>query len=220
MASNPACTVAPTTNYVVGRVQKDWDKGNSILGGMFTSTHRWLPDEAIVHRLPADAFTGAVDATHFFGDRSYVIEGKGVFSRITGDAPAILALQTNPVHYYQRPDASHLGVDPKATSMLGHAGTVRVARYGKSKWLWSESARWMSPGLDLNDVGYLRQADVILNEARLEFKEIEPRGVFRSYGFSITRDDIVGLWRTEDASAPPAFWPTAHSGICGRSRPA
>jgi len=181
--------VAPTTNYVVGRVQKDWNKGNSILGGMFTSTHRWLPDDVVLHQLPTDSFTGAVDATQFFGDRSYVFEGKGVFSRIAGDASAIRALQTNPVHYYQRPDAQHLGVDQNATSMVGNAGTVRVARYGKSKWLWSESARWMSPGLELNDVGYLRQADLILNEAKLEFKEIEPHGVFRSYGFSVTRDD-------------------------------
>ena len=30
---------------------------------------------------------------------------------------AILALQTNPVHYYQRPDADHLGVDAHATSL-------------------------------------------------------------------------------------------------------
>jgi hypothetical protein len=181
--------VAPTTNYVVGRVQKDWDKGNTILGGMVTSTHRWLPGDGPLSRSPSDAFTGAVDATHFFANRSYVLEGKGVFSRVTGDASAIRGLQTNPVHYYQRPDADHLGVDANATSMQGHAGTVRVARYGNSKWLWSESARWMSPGLELNDVGYLRQADVILNEARLEFKEIDPRGAFRSYGFTLSRDD-------------------------------
>jgi hypothetical protein len=81
-------------------------------------------------------------------------------------------------------------VNPDATSLAGNAGTVRIARYGKSKWLWSESARWMSPGLDLNDVGYLRQADVILNEAALSFLEIEPHGAFRSYSFSVTRDDI------------------------------
>jgi hypothetical protein len=160
-----------------------------MLGGMFTSTHRWLPDDVALHRLPADAFAGAVDATHFFANRSYVVEAKGAFSRITGDSSAIRALQTNPVHYYQRPDAGHLGVDADATSMVGHAGTVRVARYGNSRWLWSESARWMSPGLELNDVGYLRQADVILNEARLEFKEIVPRGAFRSYAVTVARDD-------------------------------
>jgi hypothetical protein len=181
--------VAPTTNYVVGRVQKDWDKGNTMIGGMFTSTHRWLAGDQALSRLPSDSFTGAADVTRFFANRSYVFEGKAAFSRVTGDAAAIGALQANPVHYYQRPDADHLGLDLNATSMSGNAGTVRVARYGNSKWTWSESVRWMSPGLELNDVGYLRQADVVLNEARLAFTETEPRGPFRSYGVSVSRDD-------------------------------
>jgi hypothetical protein len=193
--------VAPTTNYVVGRVQKDWDHGNTIVGGMFTSTHRWLPDDPAVHRLATDAFTGAVDATRFFGDRAYVFEGKGVFSSISGDPSAILALQTNPVHNYQRPDATHLGVDASSTAMVGNAGTLRVARYGKSKWLWSESARWMSPGLELNDVGYLRQADAILNQAALSFTEFEPHGVFRSYDFQITRNDTWDFGGLKTAGA-------------------
>jgi hypothetical protein len=180
--------VAPTTNYIVGRVQKDWDKGNTILGGLFTSTHRWLPDEAL-QRLSSDALTGAFDFTRFISKRSYVVEAKGVFSHVTGGVDAIRALQTNPVHYYQRPDADHLGVEANATSLSGHAGTVRVARYGNSKWRWSESVRWMSPGLELNDVGYLRQADAILNEAELSYEQLEPRGVFREYGASVSRDD-------------------------------
>ena len=181
--------VAPTTNYLVGRVQKDWDKGNTILGGMFTSTHRWLPGDPALHQLPSDAATAAVDATRFIANRSYVVEAKLFLSRLTGDTSAIRVLQTDPVHYYQRPDADHLGVDPTATSMLGHGGTLRVARYGNSKWTWSESARWMSPGLELNDVGYLQQADVLLNEAGLGFNQFEPRGAFRSYGFNLSRDD-------------------------------
>ena len=181
--------VAPTTNYVVGRIQKDWGKGNTYMGGMFTSTHRWLPDEATLHVLPDDAFTGAVDGAHFFKNRSYVVEGKGYFSRVSGDSLAIRELQTNPVHYFQRPDADHLEVDPTATSLSGWGGTARVARYGNSKWLWSEEARFMSPGLELNDVGYLRQADQVLNEARLQFQETVPKGKFRSWGFSVGRED-------------------------------
>ncbi|MEJ2503410.1 MAG: DUF5916 domain-containing protein [Gemmatimonadota bacterium] len=181
--------VAAPTNYLVGRVQKDWSQGNTILGGMFTSTHRWLPDDGELRRLPDDAFTAAVDATRFFADRSYVVEGRAFFSRIAGDAGAIRALQTNPVHYFQRPDADHLGVQEDATSLQGHGGTVRVARYGNSKWSWSESIRWMSPGLELNDVGYLRQTDLVLNELAMGFTETEPRGPFRSFGAGISRED-------------------------------
>jgi hypothetical protein len=181
--------VAATANYVVGRVQKDWGKGNAMLGGMFTSTHRWLPSDGTLDRVPSDALTASIDGTRFFRNRSYVVEGKGIVSRISGDSAAIRALQTNAVHYFQRADADHLSVAGSATSMSGYGGTARIARYGNSKWLWSEQVRVMSPGLDLNDVGYLRQADAILNEATLSLKEIEPRGPFRSYGFTLSRED-------------------------------
>jgi hypothetical protein len=200
--------VAPTTNYMVGRVQKDWDKGNTMLGGLVTSTHRWLPSDApAMKRLPSDAVTGAVDATHFFANRSYVVEGKGFFSRVSGDAIAIGALQTNAVHYFQRPDADHLDVDPDATSLSGHGGTLRVARYGNSKWTWGESVRWLSPGLDLNDVGYLQRADAVRNEARLEFSETEPRGPFRSYGLFVGRNDVwdFGGLKTDGSTGLAAF---------------
>ena len=35
-------TVEPLTNYFVGRVQKDINEGNTIVGGIFTSTYRDL----------------------------------------------------------------------------------------------------------------------------------------------------------------------------------
>ena len=43
--------VEPFGSYTVGRLHKDWDKGNTSLGGMLTSTHRWVGDSAA--RLPA-----------------------------------------------------------------------------------------------------------------------------------------------------------------------
>ena len=35
-------TIEPLTNYFLGRVQKDFDRGNTILGGIFTATNRSL----------------------------------------------------------------------------------------------------------------------------------------------------------------------------------
>ena len=139
--------VEPTTNYVAARLQKDWAKGNTVLGGMLTNAHRWIGDPTLEF-LPGDALTGAVDFVQYFANRSYVLEAKGAFSRITGDTAAITEVQRNPVHYYQRPDADHLGVDEAATSLTGHAGTFRFARYGNSKWRWANATRWVSPGFD------------------------------------------------------------------------
>ena len=39
--------VEPYTNYLAGRVHKDWNKGNTSLGGMVTSTRRWIDDPAL-----------------------------------------------------------------------------------------------------------------------------------------------------------------------------
>jgi hypothetical protein len=41
---------------------------------------------------------------------------------------AITRLQLAPQRYYQRPDASHLHLDPDATSLSGFSGRVSVNR--------------------------------------------------------------------------------------------
>jgi hypothetical protein len=169
-------------------VQKDWDKGNTILGGMITSTHRWVNDPALTF-LPTQAWSGGVDFTHYFRDRAWALEARGVVSRVEGDAEAIQALQTNAVHYFQRPDASHLGVDEKARSLSGNGGLVRFGRSGKGRFGVTDRFLWYSPGLDLNDIGYLRQADIRSNQLLLTWKEPKPKGLFRDYSFQLSRDD-------------------------------
>ena len=180
--------VEPFGSFTAGRLHKDWDKGNTSLGGMLTSTHRWVGDSAVAF-LPTQATTGGIDFTRHFANREWVLEATGVASRVTGDPAAILALQTNAVHYYQRPDASHLGVDPNATSLSGHGGMVRFGRSDTSRLRLTDHFHWYSPGLDLNDVGYLRQADLIANQVFLGWSETTPKGAFRSYSVQLARED-------------------------------
>jgi len=180
--------VEPFGSFTVGRLHKDWDKGNTSLGGMLTSTHRWVGDSAVAF-LPTQATTGGIDFTRHFADREWVLEASGVASRVTGDPAAILALQRNAVHYYQRPDATHLGVDPGRTSLTGHGGMVRFGRSDTSRLRLTDHFHWYSPGLDLNDTGYLRQADLIANQVFLGWSEPTPKGIFRSYSIQLARED-------------------------------
>jgi hypothetical protein len=180
--------VEPFGSFTVGRLHKDWDKGNTSLGAMITSTHRWVDDEALAF-LPTQATTGGLDVTRHFADRSWVLEASGVVSHVSGEPEAIRALQTNAVHYYQRPDADHLGVDPERTSLTGHGGMVRFGRSENSRLRLLDHFHWYSPGLDLNDVGYLRQADVLANQVFLGWSETVPKGLFRSYSFQVSRED-------------------------------
>jgi len=180
--------VEPFGSYTVARVHKDWNKGNTSLGGMFTSTHRSISDPALTI-LPSQAFTGGVDFTRYFDDRTFVLDASGVVSRVSGDVAAIQALQPNAVHYYQRKGATHLGVQENATSLSGNGGSVKFGTSGKTRWGVTDHYHWYSPGLDLNDVGYLRQADVRANQVFLSWSEPKPKGIFRAYSFQLSRQD-------------------------------
>ncbi len=180
--------VEPFGSYTVGRIHKDWDKGNTSLGGMVTETHRSISDPQLEF-LPTNALTGGIDFVQYYSNRSWVLEAMAVMSQVNGDRQAIHALQTNAVHYYQRPDANHLGVDENATSLAGHGGAVLFGRSDSSRLRLTDHLHWYSPGLELNDLGYLRQADLIANQAFLGWAETEPKRVFRTYSFQYVRED-------------------------------
>ena len=180
--------VEPGGSYSVARIHKDWDKGNTSLGGMLTQTHRFIGDASLAF-LPTDAVTGGVDVGRYFGHRKWRIDATGVFSRVSGDRAAIRELQTNAVHNYQRPDAAHLGVEENRTSLSGHGGSLRAGTSDTGRLRLTNYFHWYSPGLDLNELGFLRQADVLANRVSLGWSEPRPRGVFRTYLLQLSRQD-------------------------------
>jgi hypothetical protein len=180
--------VEPFGSYTVARLHKDWGKGNTSLGAMLTETHRWTSGPALAF-LPTNALTGGIDFVRYFANRAWTLEARGVFSQVSGEREAIHALQTNPVHYYQRPGATHLGVDTNATSLFGHGGSLLFGRSGEGRLRLTDHFHWYSPGLELNDVGYLKQADVLANQFFFGWEEPSPRGIFRSYSFQLARED-------------------------------
>ncbi len=97
-----AQTVEPLANYLVGRFQKDFDRGNTILGGIVIHTHRAIRDEHL-NFLGRDALSVGLDFTKYWADRKYFLEFKAIGSHIGGDQEAIRRLQSSSARYYQRP---------------------------------------------------------------------------------------------------------------------
>ncbi len=199
--------VEPLTNYTLGRVQKNW-KGNTLLGAMITSVNRSLEEPYLEQLMIKNAFTAGIDFTHYFKNRLYYIDMKGMFSSLNGDEEAIARVQMNPVHYYQRTSATdYLGVDYEKRSLTGTGGYVKVGRKGNSKWTFAETFSWRSPGFDLNDIGYLKQADYLSNETSVEYKQTEIWKIFRTniltfsqenkwdYGGNALNNSIGVKWR-------------------------
>lgn len=52
-------SVEPLTNYFVGRLQQDFNKGETVLGGIVTAVNREIPNPALNY-LPKAAYTGAL----------------------------------------------------------------------------------------------------------------------------------------------------------------
>ena len=177
--SNSKVAVEPFTSFMVGRIKQDFEKGNTILGGMVTSTLRDINDTHL-KTLSNSALAGGIDFQHNWKNKKYFVDLKGFFSNINGDTTAIKVLQTSPVHYYQRSDADHIEYDPERTSMSGWGGSLQGGkRSGKLRVIGT--LNWRSPGVDLNDVGYLYQADVIKEMVNVTYKVSQPKGIVRSY---------------------------------------
>lgn len=179
--------IEPRTNYFNSRLQKDFNKGKTIVGGMFTATNRFLDPADSLNFLHESAYTGGLDYRHFWRERTYFFGIKTVFSQVSGSETSILELQKTARRYYQRPDADHLQVDSTLTSLFGHGGTIEGGKMGQGHWRYSGWVTWRSPGLELNDQGYLRQADIIQQVAWAQYRIWEPLGIFRRWNINLNQ---------------------------------
>ncbi|KAB8151969.1 hydrolase [Kordia sp. TARA_039_SRF] len=169
--------VEPLTNYFVGRLQKDFNERNTFIGGIFTATNRRLEDNLnFLHRA---AYTGGLDFTHNWKDRTYYLQGNIVASHIEGSKEAITATQNSLTHLFQRVDAGHVNVNPNRTSLTGTGGKLEFGKAGSGTWRYDTGVIWRSPELELNDIGFLRQADEIRQYANIRYQTTKSVGSFR-----------------------------------------
>jgi len=170
--------VEPFTNYFVGRVQQDINEGNTIIGGMFTATNRSIDDDQL-NFLHKEAYTGGIDFKHQWKERKYSLELNGIYSQVKGSQEAILGTQTARERYFQRPDASHLSVDSTRTSLRGTGGTLKFAK-NSGKLIFQTGATYRSPGLELNDLGFLISSDQVNQWSWAQYRILKPFSIFRS----------------------------------------
>ncbi|MBN1186743.1 MAG: carbohydrate binding family 9 domain-containing protein [Bacteroidales bacterium] len=183
--------VEPLTNYFVARVEKDLNQSNTQLGGMITSTNRNLSTESLRGNMINDAYTGGINFRHHWKDKTYYVDFNAVFSQVNGSKEAITRLQTSSPHYFQRPDAKNLSVDSNRTSLEGFGGTLAAGKNGNGKFSFITWLTWRSPGLNLNDVGFMRRNDEIMEVVWVGFNQTEPFLFFRNANINVNQ--WVGL---------------------------
>ena len=183
-------TVEPLTNYLVGRVQKDFNSGNTILGGMLTSVNRQI-SQVNLQFLPESAMTGGLDFTHKWKNRTWEFSVSNYFSRLKGDPEAIETVQTSFVHNFQRPDQDYKILNPNKEELTGFGGKALLGKFsGKLRFL--AAVAWKSPGLELNDAGYMPEADNLFEVIWVGYRVYKPYKIFRNFSLNFNQ------WQASD----------------------
>lgn len=172
-------TVEPLTNYFVGRVQKDINEGKTIIGGIFTSTNRDL-DPNLSDFMHKAAYSGGVDFTQYFKEKSWMVNLNTAFSLVEGSKKALLNTQRSSARYYQRPDNDYSRLDTGRTSLAGSGGRLQVKKLN-GHWNFMYVTIWKTPGFESNDLGYIREADQTLTLLGAQYNQWEPKWIYKRY---------------------------------------
>jgi hypothetical protein len=176
--------VEPFAYNGVVRTLREFNDGHQGLGFIGTATMRDLSQPYLVDDFNRRAYAAGVDGwTNLDEDRTYVMAGWVSATKAEGTPDRILSLQTSPLHYFQRPDASHIDIDSTASSLTGYAGRVAVNRQ-KGNFRFNSAVGFITPRFTSNDLGFMFQTDRINIHVVVGYQWFDPDGVFRRKGFN------------------------------------
>ena len=187
----------PRAADVVARFQRNFRDGRSGVGVMFTGIEREASDSLSAAMLPSSARTIALTTQHQTSDGAFQASGWFASSDVNGRAPAITRLQLSTVHAFQRPDDG-IAFDSTRTRLGGPAMFVSVGKVAGGISRFSASYRRISPGFDVNDLGFLTTSGV--------------QNVSSTVGISQTRPGSIGSLAYRRATATLGYsgdWSTS-----------
>jgi hypothetical protein len=175
-------TVEPLTNYFVGRVQRDFKDGNTLIGGIITSTNRDL-DQNLADIMHKSAYSGGIDFTQYFKEKNWMFNFNAAFSQVNGSKKVLEETQRSSARYFQRPDNDYTVFDPERTSLSGTAGRMQIMKLnGHLNYLGC--VKWKSPGYEINDLGYMTQADQMLSVLWAGYNLWDPKWIYRTFNIN------------------------------------
>ncbi|HEY0195355.1 MAG TPA: DUF5916 domain-containing protein [Kofleriaceae bacterium] len=193
----PVAVTAPAAS-AVARVVRESQDGNAAFGLFASELHRML-DARLADQLTRDASALGADARIRWADQTYEARTWVLASDQTGRAAAITRLAEEPWHNLARVDAPRLHLDPGATQLTGLSSEARLARVG-GNLLWSVSARAISPGFDVNGLGFQRNSDWALAAGQWSYT-MYPGGALRSWQVGSDNLGVGWSWAGERRAA-------------------
>lgn len=177
--------VEPFSYYGATRALKEFDNGRHAIGAIMTAAIHDLNEPYLFGSFHKRSWSGGLDGwTHLDSAKVWVLTGWIAGSVNEADPARMIALQRAPLRYYQRPDQDYVKVDSNATSLAGY-----MMRYALNKqsgnFRLNAAFGVVSPGFELNDLGFQFRADAINGHVVLGYNWFEPDGLFRRKGFNV-----------------------------------
>jgi hypothetical protein len=85
---------------------------------------------------------------------------------------------------------SHVAFDSTRTQLSGYGGRIRIGKGSKGLWRYSTELNWRSPGLDLNDIGFMPTADILKLGNSLSYFVNQPELIFRTWSIELTQTSV------------------------------
>lgn len=178
--------VEPRTNYFVARLNQDLRGGRSGVGAILTAVNRDLDDRSAAY-LRRAAWTAGLDLRHRFGGGgNYQLSASAVGSLVRGSEAAIAATQRSSVRYYQRP-GDDLEYDPTRTELAGYGLSVGLNKIGGGITRFWTGGWYKSPGLEINDAGFMTSVNNMGWSNWFAIVLQEPRWFYRRWQVNVNQ---------------------------------
>ncbi len=176
--------VEPRTWYGVARVERALRNGQTVIGIFGTAVERSLPPQ--LRFLHSSAHVGGLNWSHRFANNGYQFSGRLATSLVAGSPEALLVTQQSSARYYQRPDADYGELDSTRTSLGGYTVAMNGGKTA-GNWRWNVGVDARSPGFEVNDIGYQREADRISQNVWINRRWLTPGRVFRRFNLNLNQ---------------------------------
>ncbi len=178
--SEDSYPIEPATNYLATRVRQDLKDGDAQVGGFISAVNRSMNGSYLENYLHESAYQIGADGQYFWANRNWGAGGVLSFSQVNGTENSIINTQTTSARYYNRVDSDYLTIDSTKTNLNGYFGEFSIGKYSGAGLRYSFTYSEMSPGYEVNDIGFLERADYRAPHLYAEYLNVSS-DIFRFY---------------------------------------
>ena len=194
--------IEPFSNSLVVRLKQDLRKGKMNFGGFFTHKNQTLSSDYLDSLFLSEAYVMGTDFEYALPEPSWILSGLVARSHLKGNNSVITNIQQSSAHYFQRPD-DNIELDTNKTNLGGSSSEISMTKISGKNIKGSVTFNQISPGFNVNELGYMRSANMKKVNSYIEYQDFEPGKYWQLFSFSF------GTWNDWDynwGNGSSGFW--------------